>query len=940
LFELLSGALATAPALWIVAPAGSGKTTLVGSYLRHKNQRFALCRLDTHDQDPETLFDTLFSAAHVPAQERTPFPGFGLSVPAIFSRLVWRHILPASGTLVLEDEHSLGDDPSIVGVVEQGVIEAGALGARLVVTSRRPPPRNLDTQHAAGLLCVIGGDSLRFSESEVRQWIQLKQGNALHAHARRLMQLSGGWAVCLGLLLEHLQLGGELPSLDEGAPDTLVDYLVSEVLVRLPEVERECLLWCALLPRTSIGRIKELAGTTNPSPTLARLEALHLLTRDNDGPLPYVHPILATACLRLGLATYGQGEWNQRVERVATLLNREGETDAAFNLFQRSANPQRAARWIVDHALELVGTRRVGTLLSWLRLLPEAERSGDPWLRYFWDALTYFESDRVSRLKDHHFGFRERGDLIGIYVSWCLVAQDLMADYFIRDLRAWLDDLQTLEELHPLAAMPELAARVHHAGAFGRFIAHPEVPDLPTLRQLVIDSAQDAEDWGGPAVALTMVFWQAYGHRSKSDTDALAAAFSNLVTEAPKHQLLKLALSIGSGQLAWESGNLLECDRYWEIALGLSRDLGLPQMIDALNCTRAGRGVDEGLLSEASERLIQTQTPGIPGWRWASNLRELVLIWLKCRAGNAQHAHAHLQAAERYAQASGGEVAIAFAAMLAAQLALALGQANEAGARVERCLEELNDRAPMLRSSVGVIATVIASRTGRIDDARRLARGTLSVIAESGWYVVSASSRDQQAEFCAFALEHSVLPEVTRELIRRRRYTPPPGTDPEAWPWPLKVFTWGRLRLMAGGTEHPLPRGKSRELFCALLALGGRGIAVSKLADALWPDADGDRARRSFDTTLHRLRHALPDPEMLELRDQCLSLSESLCWFDLRSPSTSQFVRVSDAPAGRAGELGTEPRLLEGEPETPWLLAARRRWKAIPFDAVRASRAP
>jgi hypothetical protein len=271
----------------------------------------------------------------------------------------------------------------------------------------------------------------------------------------------------------------------------------------------------------------------------------------------------------------------------------------------------------------------------------------------------------------------------------------------------------------------------------------------------------------------------------------------------------------------------------------------------------------------------------------------------------------NLEAARRFADLSGGAMAVTFAVLGEAQRELALGLPREAFERLDRHANDFDQEVPSLRTSVGVLAAVLAARLGRVDDARRHALGVLSVMQRSGWHAVHSVSSEQTAEFCAFAYEQRLLPDVVREIVRRRRYVPPPGASGEQWPWPFKVFTWGRLKVITDAKEHPLPRGKARELFCALLAAGGRAVAVTNLADALWADAEGDKARQAFDTTLHRLRQALPDPQLLELRDQHLSLSETLCWFDLRA-----------APHAHASA-----ELLEGEPETPWLRAARLRWK-------------
>jgi hypothetical protein len=71
----------------------------------------------------------------------------------------------------------------------------------------------------------------------------------------------------------------------------------------------------------------------------------------------------------------------------------------------------------------------------------------------------------------------------------------------------------------------------------------------------------------------------------------------------------------------------------------------------------------------------------------------------------------------------------------------------------------------------------------------------------------------------------------------------------------ISVFTLGRFSLLLNGKPADFGRKVPRrplEMLKMIVALGGREISTTSLISALWPDADGDVAQRSFDTTLHR----------------------------------------------------------------------------------------
>jgi two-component SAPR family response regulator len=102
----------------------------------------------------------------------------------------------------------------------------------------------------------------------------------------------------------------------------------------------------------------------------------------------------------------------------------------------------------------------------------------------------------------------------------------------------------------------------------------------------------------------------------------------------------------------------------------------------------------------------------------------------------------------------------------------------------------------------------------------------------------------------------------------------------------VSVFTLGRFSLLLNGKPADFGRKVPRrplELLKTIIALGGREISTTNLMLALWPDVDGDTAKRSFDTTLYRLRKMLGDDRVLMLKEGKLSLDGRYCWVDVWS---------------------------------------------------------
>jgi DNA-binding SARP family transcriptional activator len=99
----------------------------------------------------------------------------------------------------------------------------------------------------------------------------------------------------------------------------------------------------------------------------------------------------------------------------------------------------------------------------------------------------------------------------------------------------------------------------------------------------------------------------------------------------------------------------------------------------------------------------------------------------------------------------------------------------------------------------------------------------------------------------------------------------------------VKVLTLGRFEIIKDG-EPLLFAGKVQkkplELLKALIAFGCANVPAERLTDALWPDADGDLARKSFEMTLSRLRRLLGEDDFVKYRAGQLSIDLLSCWVD------------------------------------------------------------
>jgi DNA-binding SARP family transcriptional activator len=94
----------------------------------------------------------------------------------------------------------------------------------------------------------------------------------------------------------------------------------------------------------------------------------------------------------------------------------------------------------------------------------------------------------------------------------------------------------------------------------------------------------------------------------------------------------------------------------------------------------------------------------------------------------------------------------------------------------------------------------------------------------------------------------------------------------------------GKFTLEMDGIAHASKRKaqqKPLELLKALVALGGDAVPRERLADMLWPDAEGDFASSKFKTTLGRLRKLLGHHDYILVGEGLVSLNRQYCWTDV-----------------------------------------------------------
>lgn len=941
LFERIDAARRHGNVLWVAAPAGAGKTTLLASYLRARGLRAAWYRVDAADGDVASF---LFHLGQV-ASDATDLPAFTaeyLSGLPAFARNWFRRfyaLVPRLQALVLDDYHEIAADSPVHVALREALFEAPR-ELTVIVASRLEPPPVLTRLRTLDTFTMLDREALRLTEDETLAVSRERLGECAPDEVvlREVHRRTHGWLAGLVLMLQSpdaLLAGAGAPA------DPLVfDYFAGELLAHSDARLQRFLVASALLPRLTPQAAAAITGVDDAGAILADLDRRNFFVvrhRAPDGGWSYeYHPLFREFLLHQGPRRLSPEELRAARRAAASLLASDGDVAGSIALLRETGDWDQVVALVLRQAPELVRRGHFPTLVEWIEDIPAGGRAGVPWLDYFLGTCRLpYDPMRARELLAHAFaGLREKGNATGEYVAWAGIIDSFI--YAWNDFAPadrWIEEFDALRARHP--NFPSREAEVRAVAAIFAILMYrrPHDPGLarwaarvdallsqdidPTLRMMAANHLVLYYHWwigrvdaGNEVLARVEPFattkavgpfvrtvWEgivAIASWMSADLDAASSAVARglaLAEETGAHVWEFMLL--GQGAFAALSGGDPERARGFlrrmESSLAGERRLDEVQYHFASFQEAVHRGDRHAMREHAQAGLACAIGAGVS---WAEAYTRPALAHSLFADGEDAAARAELQRALRVAERIGCSNAVYYVRELEAQFAQARG---EPAAQ----LEAVRALFPLMRE-----------------------RGFVN----SAWWRDGVMSR-----LCALALEHDVEAGFVRRLIRLRALQPPdgPGARLEQWPWAIRVRTLGTwsveidgepLRFSGKVQKRPL------ELLKALIALGGRAVHESQLAEALWPDADGDDAHNAFVTTLQRLRKLLGQRDALLLQEGRLSLNPQACWVD-----TWAFESV-DVQDGDADDLRRATLLYHG----PFLGSEEASWTIAPRERLRA----
>lgn len=882
------------PVTWITGPPGSGKTTLVASYLDVKKLPCLWYQMDEGDSDIASFFYYMGLAVKKAAprtKQPLPFltPEYQFGIPAFAKRYfenLYSRLKPPS-VIVFDNYQEVPADSPFHEMIQKGLSEIPR-GIKVIVVSRSEPPTIFVRLEANKIMNVIGWEQLRLTSEETSGMMKLRTGKPVSQESlQKLYEKISGWAAGVVLMEASQTRGGGQIEPEAMVPGKVSDYFAGEVFSKIDKEMHDFLLKTAYLPRMTPHMAEAITGNSRAGRILMDLNRRNSFTERSAerGPVYQYHAMFREFLRKRAEQEYSEVARSQLQLAAAKLLEESGQIENAAELFIEARDWDGLIRLVLNHAQSLASQGRNRTLEGWLSRIPQDITEADPWLLY-WMALSllhYRPNDSTPLFERAYKLFDETDNAAGVFLSWSGVVDSILLQFerFGRFDR-WFDELQQALKKYKGIPSLEIESLVTLSMFSALDLRMPHHRDAMKWRERMMALAKRNGDVNLEAIAAFHAAWHELyiGHPKRS------ALFLQPVEKHMRSNqltpLVRLMILMLSSLYCWIQGRNEECQKLVSEALRLADESG----VHILDHQTLGSAITSALSVgdiERAQGLLQrmegdTAAMGRAFYYYLASWHAVARHDL---AAALEFATAGLEFAERIEAPFHMAVNALGAAVIHHEL-----KNRDASVRLYRrawqTAREMN--SPALLVMCNIAAAQFAFDLKKESEGRNVLRNAMAIGREQGYLNMYWWRSDVMSRLCEKALEHGIEADYVRDLIRKRNLVPDePPLHIDAWPWPIRINTLGRFEILKDGKPLRFSgkvQKKPLEMLKALIAFGGKEVPAEQIAEALWPDANGDAAYKAFGTTLIRLRELLGVKDAVHLSEGNVTLDQRYFWID------------------------------------------------------------
>jgi LuxR family transcriptional regulator, maltose regulon positive regulatory protein len=928
IFSLLDRASENA-VIWISGPPGCGKTCSVASYFETRKLPCLWYQMDEADSDLASFFYYMGLAfKKVAPRKRKPLPlltpeyNLGISVFALrYFENLYSFLTPPF-FLVFDNYHRVSDESQFHEIM-LNALSVIPQGIHVILISRSNPPVIFAYLRAHGRMAFLGWNELRFTLEESRNLVRLRVPKTLPGETlMQLYQITDGWAAGLALVSDAVRRGVEIRSFEKTVPEEIIGYFGNVIFSKTREETRTFLMKTAFLPRMTSKTAEDLTGSTNAETAFSSLTRNNYFIEEHHSNVPVYqyHPLFRNFLLSRAKELLDPDTISRLKNKAAALLEESGQIEDAAETLRNSGNWEALSGFIKRHAPSMLGQGRFQLVQVWLNAVPVDLIETDPWL-LFWLGSCIFPSDPSQSLRCHEKAFdlfcNER-KLDGTFLSLASIVDVIVFSHKnLSRLDQWILKLEDLMRDVKEFPSQEIGARVATgmvAALALRKPQHSEFDKWADRAFLVTETAHVVD------IRFWLLFYFLLRNAMMGNFRRAASAryfLSDLTKSREATPFHKIMGNLADAIYYQMTGSNKECIKAVTEGMELSRRTGIYILDQPLIGHAVLSSLNVNDLATARrflDRLASSLNSNAPSGDFLMprnrHIYHLASLRYALACGNLTELPLHADLALKFAEEMEIPLFTAITCLMSAAAMHRLGNHKEATAQLQRGTRlALETKSRSLQFNSLLIRAYFAIHRGKEMTGLRLLRKALSLGKDERFLNTFLDDPFVTSRLCAEALKARIQMDYVREIIQRRNLIPDEASlSLEHWPWPLKIYSFGRFELYRDGAAIKHTR-KAQEkpllILKVLVAMRERHIRSEDIADILWPEADGDAAYGSFQVTLHRLRSLLGYPEAVQMLEGSLSLDAKFCWVDVWA-----FERLLDE-ADLESEEGTSEKAIQ-----------------------------
>ncbi|MBF0555402.1 MAG: hypothetical protein HQK96_12755 [Nitrospirae bacterium] len=958
-------------AIWVGGPGGSGKTTLVSSFIERIKIPCIWYRVDSYDDDIATFFYTMGIAVKKAVKGKstrlpllTPEYLGGLSIFTENYFGAMYRTLPKPSVIVLDDYQAVPNASKLHSVVYTG-LSVLPQDISVIIISRESPPPVYSPMMMRNELYALGWEDIRFTFAEAADLLNSIYGTITEDEINNLYDLSDGWVSALIVRHTKHKLGDHKSWLSSNK-ETLFNYFTSEIFDHLEKDTQEFLMKTAFFKQMTVKMAQAMTGCTEAGNILDYIAKKGYFTEkyDSKETAYSYHPLFRLFLLENSILFFSGDERIILRNKATEILMKQHLTDDAAELSIENSDWKTLSEIIMSNAELLLKQGRTGTLLMWLNALADDPAGHQPWFLYFKGWCTAFSNpaEGLALLEKAFNGFMVVGDMTGSLLSWsgCVDVIIMVRGPFpkLDRLIDWINAKVDKDFIFPsLAIETSVVNSVVGILIFRR-------PDLDSAEEWLnralelIDSDIDINSRLVLAALLHIFFMY------RGNFLTCAGIIKKMAPLSRNHSAAPFTMIMWSLQEAVYyhiiDTDIEKCINMVRKGLSSSAESGIIAYESMIASVGAYGLLSDTRFDEAEEFINFAYTKIAPNAYHDQVNFHCVLVYKDLLLENYTSAVKNGNLALYFGQKSEALFPLMYAHLALSQAYFEVKRYGEAFNHMElsrRCVMNIKNFEKefiFLYPEAYYYLTLGDSERGLtlLDKALKQSAG-FNITNMVFWRPI------MMRRLFAEALNADIESAYVRQVIRARSILPEgPSYELMEWPFQFKFSTLGRFQIVKDGKAFVF-KGKVQKnavtLLKALIAFGTSGVAESYIADMLWPDADGDEAYLSLKTTVHRLRQFLGSNEAVIYSGHKLMLDFRYCQTDVFllmeihkkindvRDCLSDEAEINGNKAGLISQLTNtaaalyDGEFLPGEEDYPWVEATRAALKDRFIDILSAA---